>query len=285
MKKAKFLLILSMIIWGTLGIFVKHIPLSSAELAFCRAFVAMLLLGSYLLFSKTELNLSCIRKELGLLLLSGTAMGVNWILLFESYKYTTVSNATLSYYFAPILVTIICPFFFHEKLNVRQMICFIMSTAGVVLIIGVSGLKGAGNDIIGILFGLSAAVFYASVMLLNKYIKNVSGLHRTFFQFVAAVLILLPYVAFSGGLQLKTLSSTSWIYLLIVCVIHTGLAYLLYFPSLKDLNGQEAAILSYIDPLVAVLSSVMILGEQMTGLQLLGGVCILGFALLNERQK
>lgn len=285
MKKARFLLILSMIIWGTLGIFVRYIPISSAELAFCRAFVALFLIGCYLLITKKKVRFSDIRKELGLLLISGMAMGINWILLFEAYKYTSVSNATLSYYFAPVLVTIVCPFLFHEKLNARQIICFIMSTVGVALIIGVSGLKNAETDVIGILFGLGASIFYASVILLNKFIKNVTGIHRTFFQFVAALLILSPYVGFSGGLHLDTLNVTSWIYLLIVCIVHTGLAYLLYFPSLKELRGQETALLSYIDPLVAVLSSVIILSEQMTWVQLLGGLFILGFAILNERQK
>lgn len=285
MKKARFLLILSMIIWGTLGIFVRHIPISSAELAFCRAFVALFLIGCYLLITKKKVRFSDIRKELGLLLISGIAMGINWILLFEAYKYTSVSNATLSYYFAPVLVTIVCPFLFHEKLNARQIICFIMSTVGVALIIGVSGFKSAETDVIGILFGLGASIFYASVILLNKFIKNVTGIHRTFFQFVAALLILSPYVGFSGGLHLNTLNATSWIYLLIVCIVHTGLAYLLYFPSLKELRGQETALLSYIDPLVAVLSSVIILDEQMTWVQLLGGLLILGFAILNERQK
>ena len=284
MKKARISWIVSMIIYGTIAVFVRGVPVSSGELALCRAIMAAVLIGGYLAVTKNKIRLSDIRKELLLLLLSGMAMGINWILLFEAYKYTTVSTATLSYYFAPVLVTAVCPFLFGERLTRRQLLCFLMSTLGVVLIIGVSGRARTGTDLTGVAFGLGAAVFYASVILLNKFIRNVTGLHRTFLQFLAAILILIPYVAATTGLHLEVLDQSGWINLLIVGLFHTGLAYCLYFSSLKELRGQEAAILSYIDPLVAVLVSVVFLGEGITPLQAVGGCLILGFAILNERQ-
>ena len=208
-------------------------------------------------------------------------MGFNWILLFQAYQYTTVSVATLSYYFAPVLVTLACPILFKEKMGAKQWLCFGMSTLGIVLITGSVSLAG-GRDLIGILFGLGAAVFYATVILLNKYIKNVQGLHRTFLQFVSAVVVLVPYVALTGGVTLSGLDGGGWANLLIVGFLHTGLAYCLYFSSLKELPGQEAAILSYVDPLVAVLLSVALLREPMSLLQWVGGALILGFTIWNE---
>ena len=121
------------------------------------------------------------------------------------------------------------------------------------------GEAGSGNDLIGILFGLGAATFYASVILLNKFIKNVDGIHRTFLQFLAAIVILLPYVIMTSGATLGNLNHIGWVNLLIVGLVHTGLTYCLYVSSLKELPGQTAAMLSYIDPLVAVLVSVTIL--------------------------
>ena len=209
------------------------------------------------------------------------AMGINWILLFEAYKYTTVSVATLSYYFAPVIVTIVCPSLVKETLTHKQVICFVMSTVGLVMITGIGEMSG-GKDMIGILFGLGAAVFYATVILLNKFIKNVEGIHRTFLQFLAAIVILVPYVMSTSGVTLEVMDSKGWINLLIVGLIHTGVTYCLYFSSLKELPGQKAAILSYIDPLVAVLISVTILNETMTLWQVFGGILILGFTLWNE---
>ena len=277
----RLMLIASMTIFGTLGSFVRNIPVSSGELALYRAVLAALLIAVFLLLTKQRIPFANIKKEVPLLLASGVAMGINWILLFEAYKYTTVSVATLSYYFAPVIVTVVCPVLFKEKLTGKQIICFIMSTLGLVLITGIGDI-GSGNDFVGIIFGLGAAVFYATVILLNKFIKNVEGIHRTFLQFLSAIVILVPYVIMTSGVTLGNLNGIGWVNLLIVGLIHTGVTYCMYFSSLKELPGQKAAILSYIDSLVAVLISVTILGEKMTIWQIAGGVLILGFTLWNE---
>lgn len=281
LKSPRLMLIASMAIFGTLGLFVRNIPVSSGELALYRAVMATIMIGAFLVITKQKIPFANIKKEIPLLLASGVAMGINWILLFEAYKYTTVSVATLSYYFAPVIVTVVCPIIFREKMTGKQIICFIMSTLGLVLITGI-GDVGGGSDFIGILFGLGAAVFYATVILLNKFIKNVEGIHRTFLQFIVAVVTLFPYVLFTSGITLGKLNGIGWVNLLIVGLIHTGVTYCMYFSSLKELPGQKAAILSYIDPLVAVLISVTILGEDMTVWQIAGGILILGFTLWNE---
>ena len=275
------MMIFSMVIFGTLGLFIRNIPVSSGELALYRAILAAVLIVVYLGITKQKIPFANIKKEVPLLLASGVAMGVNWIFLFQAYKYTTVSLATLSYYFAPVIVTVACPFLFKEKLTGKQIICFLMSTVGLVMITGI-GKIGSNTDFIGILWGLGAAFFYAVVILLNKFIKGVEGIHRTFLQFLSAIVILIPYVAVTGGVTLGQLHTVGWINLLIVGLLHTGITYCLYFSALKELPGQKAAILSYIDPLVAVVISVTVLGESMTVWQSVGGLLILGFTLWNE---
>lgn len=277
----RLMLIVSMVIFGTLAPFVRNINVSSGELALYRAILATVLIGFFLLVTRQRIPFGKIKKDIPLLLFSGIAMGINWILLFEAYKYTTVSVATLSYYFAPVIVTVVSPLLFREKLTAKQIICFVMSTAGLVLITGIGDISG-NRHIVGILFGLGAAIFYATVVLLNKFIKNVDGIHRTFLQFIAAIVILVPYVLFTSGVTLQALDKKGWINLLIVGLVHTGITYCMYFSSLKELPGQKAAILSYIDPLVAVLISVTVLGEDITVTQIFGGLLILGFTLWNE---
>ena len=284
MKKTmnpRLMLIVSMTIFGTLGIFVRNVPVSSGELALYRAVLAALLIAVYLLLTKQRIPFASMKKEVPLLLVSGVAMGMNWILLFEAYKYTTVSLATLSYYFAPVIVTLVCPVLFKEKLTGKQLLCFGMSTLGLVMITGI-GDVGSGGNLTGILFGLGAAAFYAAAILLNKFIKGVDGIHRTFLQFLSAIVVLVPYVLLTGGVTLGKLNRFGWVNLLIIGFIHTGLTYCMYFSALKELPGQKAAILSYIDPLVAVVISVTLLGESMTLWQAVGGILILGFTLWNE---
>lgn len=281
-KDARLLLVLSMVIFGTLGPFVRQIPVSSGELALYRAIMAAVLIGVYLLITGQRIPFRNIKKEIPILLFSGMAMGMNWILLFEAYKYTTVSVATLSYYFAPVIVTVACPFLFREKMTIRQIVCFVMSTLGLVFITGIGDVSSGVANMKGIAFGLGAAVFYATVILLNKFIKGVEGIHRTFLQFLAAIVILIPYVSLTGGVTLGNMQTTGWICLLIVGLVHTGITYCMYFSSLKELPGQKASILSYIDPLVAVIISVLILGEPLTPMQTVGGILILGFTFWNE---
>ncbi|MBO5396874.1 MAG: EamA family transporter [Clostridia bacterium] len=285
MKKffnARLMLIVSMAIFGTIGLFRRNIDISSGELAFYRAVLATVFIGLFLLVTKSAIPFPKIKKQLPLLILSGVAMAFNWILLFEAYNYTTVSAATLSYYFAPVLVTLLCPVLFKEKMTIKQWICFVMSTVGIVLITGIGSSDSGSNHFKGILFGLGAACLYATVILLNKFIKGVDGIHRTFLQFVAASVSLLPYVLLTDGINIARLDGKGIALLFVVGLVHTGITYCMYFSSLKELPGQKAAILSYIDPLVAVICSVVILREEMTVPQIIGGVLILGFTLWNE---
>ena len=281
-KRARLSLILSMAAFGTLAPFVRNISVTSGELALYRAILAAVLIGIFLILTKQKIPFRSLGKELYLLLFSGIAMGFNWILLFEAYKYTTVAISTLSYYFAPVIVTIVCPFLFKEKMTGKQIVCFIMSTLGLALVVGITDLGRGGNDAVGVAFGLGAAVLYATVILLNKFIKCVTGIHRTFLQFLAAIAVLIPYVLCTGGMHLGNLNGTGWVCLLIVGLVHTGITYCMYFSSLKELPGQEAAILSYVDPLVAVIIGVVLLKEPLSWQQLVGGALILGFTLWNE---
>ena len=257
--RARLGLIVSMTVFGTIGLFVRRIEITSAELALCRAGLAAAFLLLYFLVTRRRLRLSEIKKSLWLLLASGAAMGINWMLLFEAYQYTTISLATLSYYLAPVLVTALCPLLFHERMTRTQLICFLMSTLGVALIIGSGGVQGGGSDVRGILFGVSAAVFYATVILLNKYITGVPALERTF-----------------------VMSAAGWVNLLIVGLVHTGLTYCMYFSAIRALPGQESSLLSYIDPIVSVLVSVLLLGEPLAPVQIVGVVLFFGFAIANE---
>lgn len=282
MNRARAMMAGSAAMFGTIALFVRNIVLSSGAIALCRAVLAAALIGAYLLATKRRMAFASVKKALPLLLLSGAAMGVNWILLFEAYRYTTVSVATLSYYFAPVIVTVACPLLFGERMTKRQIVCFALSTLGLVLITWTGETGESGQDLIGVLFGLGAAVLYASVILLNKFIRDVEGIHRTFLQFLAAIAVLAPYVALTGGLTFSALDAKGWACLLTVGLLHTGVTYCVYFSALSKLPGQKAAILSYIDPLVAVTVSVLLLGEALSLRQAVGGALILGFTLLNE---
>lgn len=278
---AKLRNITAMLIFGTIGLFVKNIELSSSEIALTRGFIGGVTLILATIFFKKKISFEAIKNNLYLLIFSGLAVGLNWIFLFQGYKYTSISNATLSYYFAPVFVTILAPFVLKEKLTLSKFLCVLMALVGMFCIVGVDRING-GSDLIGIFYGLLAAGFYASVILMNKFLKGIDSIEITVVQLISATITLLPYVLYVEGLGILSVSSASIPYILILGIVHTGIAYLLYFSSLQGLKGQTIAVLSYIDPVFAIIISAVILKEQLGFLQIIGGVLILGSSFISE---
>lgn len=286
MLRSKLMNLSAMLIFGTIAIFVRNIELTSKEIAVLRGVIGSIFLLGVMLFLKEKTSFSAIKKNLPILVLSGLGVGANWIFLFEAYKYTTVSIATLSYYCAPIFVTIMAPIILKEKISLIKFLCVCTAMVGMLCIVGTNkGSIGEGyNHFLGIIYGLTAAVGYASVILMNKFIKGLKGVETTVTQLVFASILLLPYVMITSGFDFSKMTGISWGYMIFLGIVHTGFAYALYFSSLKELKGQTIAVLSYIDPITAILISALFLGEQLTMFQIIGGVLILGSTFISETQ-
>lgn len=282
---SKTKIIIAMIIWGTIGIFVRGIDLNSIEIAFFRAFLGSVFLILVSLISKDKINKEILKSNLLILCLSGVALGINWILLFQAMKYTTISNATLSYYFAPVFITVFSVVLFKEKMSVKNIVCLIGAVLGLFLIMKSGEIETISefNHTKGILYGLAGAVFYAIVVILNKYIKELPGFQATMIQLSVAAIVLIPIVFLNSSIDFNAIDLNTWILILIIGIIHTGIAYVLYFSSIKDVKSQSIAMLSYLDPIVAILMSFLILGESMGIVQIIGGLLILSTAYINER--
>lgn len=283
-RKSFMGLVLSMCIFGTIGVVRRYIDMPSTLIALLRAVIGTGFLAMVLAIGKKLPNLKEIKRELPLLLLSSVFLGFNWILLFEAYNYTTVTTATLCYYMAPTLVVLASHFLFKERLNLRKGLCVAVAFVGMMLVSGVlgSGLPKA-DELKGILFGLAAAVFYASVVLLNKKISLSSALDRTIFQLGFAALILLPYTLLTEDLTALNFTGTAVIMLLVVGIVHTGIPYALYFSSVRNLPSQTVALFSYLDPIIAILLSALVLREGVGAAELIGAALILGAAYCSEK--
>lgn len=283
-KSSRNMLILAMCVFGTIGILRRYIPLSSSLIALVRGIVGAAFLLLVIALRRQKLDKAAIRSNLLLLITSGAAIGFNWILLFEAYNYTSVATATLCYYLAPILVILAAPLVLKEKLTVKKGICAFVSLIGMVLVSGVleSGSSGM-SDMKGILFGIGAAVLYASVILMNKKMKAIPSYDKTILQLVMASAALLPYVLLTENWSQVTLTGLSVVLLLVAGVIHTGLSYWLYFGSMGALKAQTVALLSYIDPILAIILSMVVLHEPMSVLSAIGAVMILGAAYISEK--
>ncbi len=265
---------LAMFIFGTIGVFIRHVSLPSGFIAFFRGISGTLFLLAVMFFSRKKLDFAAIKKNLLLLVLSGAFIGINWILLFEAYRYTTVATATLFYYLSPVFVIIASPFVLKERLTLKKLICIICALLGIVLVSGV-----AENGIVGgrgMLLGCGAAVFYATAVLLNKKMRDISSYDMTIVQLFSAAITILPYTLLTEEITAVAFTPKAIVVLIILGAVHTGLAYALYFASVKALPAQIAAIFSYIDPVVAIILSAVLLSEPITLYGIVGAVLILG---------
>ena len=232
---------------------------------------------------KRRPDIPAIRRGLPVLLASGAVMGFNWILLFEAYRYTTVATATLCYYMAPVIIILLSPLVLRETLTVKKGVCAAVSVAGMVLVSGVLHAGSAGpGELRGVLLGLGAAARYAAVILLNKRLRDIGAYDRTIVQLLAAAAALLPYVLLTEDVGALSPTPLTLTITAVVCLVHTGAAYALYFGSMNALSAQTLAILSYIDPVVAVILSAAMLHEPMTIPAAIGAALLIGSAIVSE---
>ena len=281
--RARLALIASMCIFGTIGLLRRALPVPSGFLAMLRGLLGSLSLLLWVLLRGGRLSREAIRANLRRLLLSGVLMGFNWILLFEAYRFTTVATATLCYYMAPIFTLAAAPLVLKERLTPRKALCLAASLLGMVFVSGVAraGFSGAA-EWRGVALALASAVLYASIVLMNKQLRGIGAYDRTIVQIGVAGAVLIPYVALTEGLASVTFTPTVTALLLVTGLIHTGLAYALYFSSVDFLPAHSLALMSYLDPVVAVLLSALVLREPMTFYDILGAVLILCAAIAAE---
>ena len=316
-KKSLIMLISAMLIFGTIGIFRRYIDLSSGLLAFLRGVIGAAFLLAVMLImgrraenrtgekrpagaDKNGVSVSLLEAEaagesisihgktisalkLGLLILSGGLIGINWMLLFEAYNHTTVAVATLCYYMQPTIVILLSAVIFRERLNVKKICCALAAIVGMILVSGVIGGSSLpeGNSK-GVILGLGAALFYSAVVLLNKKIGSMDVYVKTVIQLISASLVLVPYLVLTEDISAVSMDGMEILMILIVGLLHTGIAYALYFGSMAGLRAQTIAIFSYIDPVTALILSVLILGEPFNAGGAIGAVLIIGAAVISE---
>ena len=278
-RKALSMMTASLLIVGTIGLLRRYIPLSSAMLAFLRGVIGAVSLVVFSLAARKNITSRVTARKLVLMILTGAAVGINWMLLFQAYNYTTIAKATLAYYMQPTIIVLVSPLVFKERLTVRKAICAAVALFGMVLVSGVLDPNEAGSgELTGILYGLGAAGFYSLVIILNKQVDDVDPFQKTIIQLSAAAAVLLPYLLAKHEFTTQELAANTAVLVLIAGVVHTGLAYILYFTSMNRLKAQTVSFLSYIDPVTAMLVSALVLHEGMTTGSLIGAVLIIGSA-------
>lgn len=285
-RKSLCMLISAMLIFGTIGVLRRYIPLPSALLVFLRG-----VLGSSFLFVFAKATKKGFDTKLPLniflrLAFTGAMIGVNWILLFEAYRNTTVAVVSLCYYMEPTIVMLLSPVIFKERLTLKKSLCAAAAVIGMVFVSGVLGDSGGqSGNFRGVLLGLCAAVFYSAIVIMNKKTPGINAYQRVTIQLFSAGIVMLPYLLLTNGFGSVEFSASAVMLTVILGIFHTGIAYALYFGSLEGLRVQTIAVFSYIDPVSALLFSSFLLREPLSTLGVAGAVMIIGSALISEIER
>lgn len=279
--KAKIQYIISLCLFGTTGLILRWTILPSELMVFARGLLGSCLLLTFLHLRGAKLSQEAIRKNLGWLIFGGVSLGLNWVFLFAAYRYTTVAIASLCNYTAPLMVLVLAPFVFRERLTWFKVICILAAAAGITLISNPFAGEAAA-DLTGILLGMGAALGFVGIIVGNKKVKDISPLDKVIVQLFLSAMTALPYVLYQNWGKSIPVDVPSILWLGVLIVLHTGVAYMFYFSAIGELPVQSIALWGYIEPVVSVLCSALILAEPLGVFGVIGSALVIGAALISE---
>ena len=284
-SRAKLNLLFTIMLFGTIGTLSRFINMPSSVICLGRAFFGVIIILVVITIRRERLDYEAIKRNIGWLTLSSFLMCANWICQFEAFKYTTIATSTLCYYMQPVFYILAAAVVLRERLSARKIVCVIIAFCGMILVSGVLQTGLHFSEMRGVLFGVSGGFFYAMVVLINKYMKDISPMNTVIMQLAMVSLIMLPYSALTGAFREVSITMTGIICLLVLGFLHTGIGYIIYFDAVNRLPAQTVGIMSYIDPVEAILLSAFFLKEPISVYTIIGAVMILGAAAFSELKQ
>ncbi|MDO5846368.1 MAG: DMT family transporter [Methanocorpusculum sp.] len=279
MNRAYPIYITALILFGLNGVVAYYIHLSSSQIVFLRTLIGSIVLLAIFFLLRKKFTCQNHKRDALFIAASGVAMGASWVFLYEAYQLVGVSISSLAYYCGPILIMAVSPFLFREKLTWVTTASFAVVLFGTFLVNGDAA--NTGTNVWGLFCGAMSAVLHALMVIFTKKAEHIDGLENTVIQVCFSFITAAVYLACTGGLVFAV-QAGDWIPILILGVFNTGICCYLYFSTIGRLPIQSVSILGYLEPLSAVVFSVLLLGEGMLPLQVLGAVLILGGAAAGE---
>ena len=275
--------------FGTIGFVMHFIPLSSAVAVFYRALIGGLFIIIMCLISKIEIGIKTMIDNFFILIITGFFMSLNWVFQFEAFRVSSIAIGTVCYNTMPIFLLIIASFVFKESITVKNVICILIATIGIILVSNVINTGIQSNQVLGCIYGIIGAILYALIVIYNRKLNNIKTHDKIIFQFIFSSIIMVIYILliqkqsifFESNLDTRT-KMIGLISLLILCLFHTGFCYIHYFNAVSNLKAETVAIMTYIDPVVALFLSYFVLKEKTTNLQLFGALMILASTFINQ---
>lgn len=273
-------LILAMFLSGTIGVFVEFSKQPIINIVFYRCVIGSVCLLIYIHLVKLLKRQPAFPvREFILIGIIGISVVLNWLALFSSYSYTSIGIATTIYHIQPLIVFFLGAFIFREKITRDKVLWLLLAFFGVLLIINPTDKALIGNNYFkGCILAVTAACLYSIATLATKSVKVASPYMIALFQMLIGSLMLWPFVQFSTFPQTPLQYSS----IIILGVVHSAFMYILLYSSYQKLSTTSISILSYIYPLVAILSDFIVFNKVFSTLQIIGGIMIISAGFCNK---
>lgn len=279
MKQAYIKYLLALLLFGSNGVVASYISLTSYEIVFLRSLIGSILLISLFKLADNKIDLTKNKRHLLYLIISGVAMGVSWIFLYEAYQQIGVSIASLAYYCGPVIVMLLSPLLFKERFTLPKVGGFVAVLCGI-LLINTQAIHD-GKTPWGLFCGVMSAIMYAFMVIFNKKAHSITGIKNAMLQLIISFLTVAVFLGFRQGFIIHV-SRSDWIPILILGLLNTGIGCYLYFSSIANLPVQSVAVCGYLEPLSAIAFSALLLKEILQPIQMLGAVLVIGGSIFAE---
>jgi len=281
-KNAKLMMIIAMSVFGTIGVITHFINMPSSVIVLFRGIVGTVFILVMIKLMGSRIQKDDVYSNMFVLICSGVCLGLNWLFLFEAYKSIDVSLATVCNYTTPAMVILVSPLLLREKLTFTKLGCALLALFGLVLASGVIQNGSLGANSYGVTCGILGAVFYTGLVIFNKKLRSINSFDKTVVQLMIATVLILTYSLFTVDYGSLDFTAEAVTLMVILGIIQTGLAFTLYFGSLTYLDTQNAVIYGYLEPIIGLLLSVIILGEDLGVIGWIGAAIILGSTMIPE---
>lgn len=272
---ASLYILLAIFLWSSLGVVVRLSNVEIHILIFYSLVVAIIVQGTMLSQKKYRKEIPDIKK-LKYPIILGCVSLLNTFTFFYAYKNTTIANAVLTHYTAPVIVAFLAPFFLKEKITKKIIVVIILASTG--LWIMLDGFSLQEGQTMGIIAGLISGIAYAIIIIfLRIHSQKFNPIVLAFFTNSTILILLAPFIR---EIPLHAL----WFFLF-MGIVHSTIAPILYFKGLQHISANRAAVLGYLEPVCAIIFSMLLLNEIPGIHSIIGGIMIIFSGYLTMRDK
>ena len=269
---------IAMVLSGFIGLFVFESGQDPFTVVFFRCVLGALFLGVYCWWRGLLTKEILLSKQMLYVLVGGVALITNWIFLFSSFNYASISISTVTYHFQPFFLLLLNAILFKQKIQFGKAIWLLVAFAGLLLIIELDyeQISFSNDEFLGMLMALAAGFLYAVATLVVKQVKNLKSELVAFVQISLGVLFLWPMVDFAH----LSISSYQWLNILALGFLNTFVMYIIMYRAFAKLDVSIISVLVFIYPVVAILVDYVFYGQNLSATQIAGIVLVLLAALM-----